>query len=216
MLDKPDEISDARLAKHLVSLFFRDLPEKMSGTYDVPTLTRYLTYARKHCHPKLTDDARGLLIRRYVEMRQQGIRNKTVTATPRQLESLIRLAEALARMRLSDSVEVDDVGEAVRLMTAATLQAATNPETGEIDMDLITTGRSAADRGRIEQMALELTGLLADRRKETFSVGEISSELRERMNMDVPIEDVRSAINQLVMEGTVGESGGGGYRKRRN
>ena len=55
-------------------------------------------------------------------MRQSGIRNKTVTATPRQLESLIRLSESLARMRLSDVVEASDVGEAVRLMTAATLQ----------------------------------------------------------------------------------------------
>lgn len=101
-------------------------------------------------------------------------------------------------------------------MTAATLQAATNPDTGEIDMDLITTGRSAADRGRIEQLALELTGLLADRRRDNFNANEIGQELRERMNMDVSGDDVRSAINQLVLEGTVGETGGGGYRRRRN
>jgi DNA replicative helicase MCM subunit Mcm2 (Cdc46/Mcm family) len=53
-------------------------------------------------------------------------------------------------------------------MTAATLQAATNPETGEIDMDLITTGRSAADRGRIDQITAELKTLLDSRRKDSF------------------------------------------------
>ena len=56
-------------------------------------------------------------------------------------------------MRLAEEVGEDDVAEAVRLMTAATLTAATNPETGEIDMDLITTGRSATDRERIQHIA---------------------------------------------------------------
>ena len=56
-------------------------------------------------------------------------------------------------MRLGEDVTEEDVAEAVRLMTAATLTAATNPETGEIDMDLITTGRSATDRERIEQIS---------------------------------------------------------------
>ena len=58
-----------------------------------------------------------------------------------------------SRMRLGEEVTEDDVAEAVRLMTAATLTAATNPETGEIDMDLITTGRSATDRERVEQIS---------------------------------------------------------------
>ena len=65
---------------------------------------RYVSYARKNCHPRLTAPAKERLIEHYVEMRQLGERNKTITATPRQLESLIRLAEANARMRLSPDV----------------------------------------------------------------------------------------------------------------
>ena len=49
-------------------------------------------------------------------MRNQGIGRNTITATPRQLESMVRLSEALARMRLSPTVERHDVAEAVRLM----------------------------------------------------------------------------------------------------
>ena len=71
---------------------------------------------------------------------------RVITATPRQLESLVRLSEAHARMRLSEWVEPSDVDEAVRLLKAATQTAATDPTTGTIDMDLITTGRSAAAR----------------------------------------------------------------------
>lgn len=75
-----------------------------------------------------------------------------VTATPRQLESCIRLSEAHARMRLSPQVEPLDVAEAVRLTRAATQTAATDPTTGAIDMDMITTGRSAADRNLLQHL----------------------------------------------------------------
>lgn len=153
VLDKADETSDSRLASHLVSLYFKEVSPKMKGQFSVKQLTKYVSYARRKCHPRMTDQAKQRLIEHYVEMRKAGMRNKTITATPRQLESLIRLAEANARMRLAEEVGEDDVAEAVRLMTAATLTAATNPETGEIDMDLITTGRSATDRERIQQIA---------------------------------------------------------------
>ena len=78
----------------------------------------------------------------YVAMRKLGMHGtkKTITATPRQLESLIRLSEAHAKLRLSPTVSADDVKEAIRLVHVATQQAATDPRTGTIDMSLITTG----------------------------------------------------------------------------
>ncbi len=74
-------------------------------------------------------------------MRRMGGVKKVITATPRQLESLIRLSEALARMRLSPVVERYDVKEAIRLMKSAMQQAAWDPRTGQIDMDKILTVR---------------------------------------------------------------------------
>lgn len=71
----------------------------------------------------------------------RGGNSKTITATTRQLESLIRLSQALAKMRLDDYVRVDDVNEAIRLMKIATQAAATDPRTGIIDMDMISTGK---------------------------------------------------------------------------
>ena len=73
-----------------------------------------------------------------------GMSRKIVSATPRQLESLIRLAEAQARMRLSPEVTVGDVGEAVRLMKVAMQQSSIDPRTGQIDMDVIQTGACCA------------------------------------------------------------------------
>ena len=85
-----------------------------------------------------------------------GGRGRAITATPRQLESLIRLSEALARMKFSPLVTRDNVREAVRLMKVATQAAATDPRTGRIDMDMITTGRSTAERELEESLAAGL------------------------------------------------------------
>ncbi len=86
-------------------------------------------------------------------MRQLGMNKKMITATPRQLESLIRLSEAFAKMRLSNQVESDDVDQAVNLIKIAMQQAATDPTTGLIDMGIITTGRSSAVKMRIAKIA---------------------------------------------------------------
>lgn len=109
----------------------------------------YISYARKYCQPKIPDYVVMDLVQEYCNMRNLGNSKKTITATPRQLESMIRLSEALAKMRLSDSVEKEDIQEAVRLIKTAMKQAATDPTTGEVDMDIITTGQSAQSKERV-------------------------------------------------------------------
>lgn len=98
--------------------------------------------------------------RAYMEMRQLGNNKKTITATPRQLESLIRLSEALAKMRLSPVVDCSDVEIAINLMKVAMQQAATDPVTGLIDMDIITTGRTAATKQRVALIAQQVKDLI--------------------------------------------------------
>lgn len=66
--------------------------------------------------------------------------DRRITATTRQLESMIRLAEAHAKMRLSPTVEEGDVLEAVRLIKSAIKAAATDARTGLIDMGLLSEG----------------------------------------------------------------------------
>ena len=78
------------------------------------SLKDYLGYAKRYINPKLSERAGQAFIEEYVEMRKVGSGRGQVSAYPRQLESLIRLAEAHARMRLSDTVTIDDVREARR------------------------------------------------------------------------------------------------------
>ena len=80
-------------------------------------------------------------------------------ATPRQLESLIRISEALARMRLSEEVTKADVEEAVRLWYTAMSGSAASSD-GNIDMDNIFTGATTAARQAQKQLPDELRALL--------------------------------------------------------
>lgn len=63
---------------------------------------------------------------------------------------MIRIAESVARMRLSETVEKRDIDEAVRLIKAAMQQSATDPNTGEIDMDIIATGISTSTTEKVK------------------------------------------------------------------
>lgn len=145
VLDKCTPDADRQLAQHLVSLYQDPkLREKVKAPYDARALTEYISYAKAHINPVISHEAGELLVHGYTGMRQQGMRGgrKVITATTRQLESLIRLSEAHARMRLSATVDAEDVAEAIRLINVATQRAAMDPKTGTINMDLIATGHT--------------------------------------------------------------------------
>ncbi|KAK6588449.1 DNA replication licensing factor MCM4 like AAA+ ATpase [Cryptosporidium xiaoi] len=167
MIDKQNEESDKKLAEHLCSLYTTNkdnLNVKPQDIIDKPTLSRYITFCRKYCNPKLSTEACNRLVQNYISMRRQGSnsgnqRQKTITATPRQLESLIRISEALAKMELSEWVQEAHVDEATRLMMSATYSALIDPTTGLIDMEQLTIGFGGRERllqGRISKLILEI------------------------------------------------------------
>ena len=156
MLDRQNEAQDKKLASHILSMYSKDhhmdIEESSTDLIDRELLSKYISYARTFCKPKLSASTVDELVHAYVDMRRLGTSKNVITATPRQLESMIRLSEALAKMRLSSEVEKKDVEEAVRLIKVATQQAATDPVTGHIDMDLISTGITAGSRNKIGQL----------------------------------------------------------------
>lgn len=106
-----------------------------------------------YCNPKIPDNVVLVLVKEYQKMRSMGNNKKTITATPRQLESLIRISESIAKMRLAENITEGDVQEAVRLIKTAMQQSATDPKTGEIDMDIIATGVSATSTKKIKEIS---------------------------------------------------------------
>ncbi|XP_022143029.1 DNA replication licensing factor MCM5 [Momordica charantia] len=94
-------------------------------------LKRYIQYCRTKCHPRLTESASTMLQNSYVkirqDMRQQANETGEAAAIPitvRQLEAIVRLSEALAKMKLSHVATEENVQEAIRLFTVSTMDAA--------------------------------------------------------------------------------------------
>ncbi|CAL8096807.1 unnamed protein product [Calicophoron daubneyi] len=236
ILDPQDEVYDARLARHLVGLYYRgttlsqvDPSQASSSTTDRTTaqqhglmrpsevlmdvdtepdedegamngnfLKDYITYAKVKYHPKLNDEAGEYLIREYVDMRKLGAGRGQISAYPRQLESLVRLAEAHARLRLSNEVTADDCREARRLQREALKQAAIDPVTGTIDINILTTGVSSSMRKRREEMAAAIWALLEERpRVLTFVYSRVLEELRSRSERMVTRETFEDGLNML-------------------
>jgi DNA replication licensing factor MCM4 len=129
---------------------------------------------------------------------------RTISATPRQLESLIRTSEALAKMRYATVVTRADALEAVRLLKVATQAAATDPRTGRIDMDMINTGRTTVNREMEESLYVGLKELLAERRGKRLAVRDVAKQLQEISNQEtVPHDDVVSALKRLEADGMI-------------
>lgn len=173
-------------------------------------------------HPALTPAAGQSLSNAYVNMRKIGddIRtsDRRITATTRQLESMIRLSEAHARMRLSTEVTAGDVEEAVRLIRSAIKQSATDQRTGLIDMGLLTEGTSASERRQRDALKrgilsvvddLSATGGGAARWADAYRV------ITEQSSVNVEGGEFADAVRALESEGVLSAYGDGPRRSIR-
>lgn len=114
MLDPQNDVYDSKLANHMVSLYYKTPEEDEDEQINRSIVRDYVVFAKEHVHPVLNEESQQRLIQAYVDMRRVGSGRGQITAYPRQLESLIRLSEAHAKIRLSPVVELSDVEEAWR------------------------------------------------------------------------------------------------------
>jgi len=113
---------------------------------DPALLRKYIAYAKRTCFPILSDGAKDALIGYYLKLRNLASGNKPVPVTARQLEALVRLAEASARMRLSSTIDTSDTDRVLRIVDACLRQVAYDAESGSFDIDKLVTGVPKAQR----------------------------------------------------------------------
>ncbi|XP_075216079.1 disc proliferation abnormal [Lycorma delicatula] len=204
ILDPQSEQYDRRLARHLVSLYYKTRSAEDDELMDMSLLRDYIAYAKEHVHPKLTDVASEMLVNTYVAMRKMGSGRGQISAYPRQLESLIRLSEAHAKMRLCDKVEKQDVEEAWRLHREALKQSATDPLSGKIDVGILTTGLSTAARKRRQELTQSIKKLFTTKEKGTsLNYQKVLSEIRESSQLMVTREMFEDSLKELQDEGII-------------
>uniref|UniRef100_K3WX91 DNA replication licensing factor MCM6 n=1 Tax=Globisporangium ultimum (strain ATCC 200006 / CBS 805.95 / DAOM BR144) TaxID=431595 RepID=K3WX91_GLOUD len=124
ILDDCDEIIDMKIAEHIVNIHMPSelqAPLNSTGAYSEEDLKRYIKFART-LNPVITPESKRMMVACYRSLRENdvvsnGQTNIAYRITVRQLESMIRLSEALARLDLSEVVLVSHVQEAYRLLS---------------------------------------------------------------------------------------------------
>uniref|UniRef100_A0A674F367 DNA replication licensing factor MCM4 n=1 Tax=Salmo trutta TaxID=8032 RepID=A0A674F367_SALTR len=201
MLDPQDEAYDRRLAHHLVALYYQSEEQIEEEFLDMAVLKDYIAYARTYINPRLNEEASQALIEAYVDMRKIGSGRGMVSAYPRQLESLIRLAEAHAKVRFSDKVETIDVEEAKRLHREALKQSATDPRTGFVDISILTTGMSATARKRKEEVTQALKKMIQSKGKTpAMKYQQLFDDLRGQSEAAITKDMFEEALRALADE----------------
>ena len=154
ILDECNESVDRHLAQHIVNIHrLRD--DAVTPEFTTEQLQRYIRFARTF-KPEFTPEARALLVEKYKELRaedaQGGIGRNSYRITVRQLESMIRLSEAIAKANCVDDVTPNFVREAFSLLRQSIISV--EKDDVEIDEeDEVLPGNGAnngrsADRGR--------------------------------------------------------------------
>ncbi len=201
--DFPDETRDRGLVEHVLMSHKlaseNKAPDKgspINPEIDAELLQKYIAYARQNVFPILTDAAIKKIEEYYIQLRKLGEKQGNVPVTPRQLEGLVRLSEASAKIRLSDKVEASDAERAVNIVNFVLEEIFVDKETGRIDSDVINIGQS---KSRIDKMR-SLLGIISELEKKTDLVA-IEDVFRDAAQYGMDEVYVRQLIETLERQG---------------
>ena len=213
MIDRPQADRDRELAEHVLKGHrvgeiarrreagsateeTQELEAPYTPHFGPDFLRKYVAYA-KRIYPVMTDEAMGIIERKYLEIRKTGeAAGSSVPITPRQLEAIIRLSEAGARLRLSEAVTADDAERAVRIVEYWMGKVA--GEEGRFDIDIIQTGISQSQREQIisiRDIISELAG--------PEGVADYEDIVRIAQERGIPPAKVDSWLKRWAQEGEI-------------
>ncbi|MBM3894833.1 MAG: minichromosome maintenance protein MCM [Thaumarchaeota archaeon] len=204
--DIPSKERDTKIAKHIINLHSPSGIETRS-LIDVDILTKYLAYA-KRIEPVLTKDAEEKILEYYMKMRNVES-EEMITVTPRQLEGLIRLATARARLLMKDQVEAEDAERAIFLIESMLRDAGVDVNTGKVDLGVLQ-GRP---RSEVSKMQLFMDVLKSLEGENKMAVEE-KLFIKELVKSGKFTEDeARSYLKRMLREASIYESKPGHYNR---
>ncbi len=197
--DIPDRQKDERIADHVLH---EHRKEGESMLIPRELFRKYVAYAKQKVRPELSDEAVEEIKKFYIELRnrpvaiESGLRPIPISA--RQLQALIRMSEASAKMRLSKKVTRDDAKRAIDIMKYYLMQVGYDYESKTFDIDRISGKFSSSQRGKI----LSVRDIIIDleqRIGKMIPMEEIEKELEGKMNK----EDIEEAMSKLSSSGDI-------------
>ena len=207
--DQPDEDHDTKLAEHIIKTNYAGelntqrsrlatseftqsqvdaVTDQVAPEIDADLLRKYIAHSKRSCFPTLTEGAKTAIRDFYVDLRSKGADDDApVPVTARKLEALVRLSEASARVRLSDTVEQEDAERVIGIVRSCLQDIGVDPETGQFDADVVETGTSKTQRDRIK------------------NIKQLISEIEDEFEEGAPIEEVLDRADEIGMDASKAE-----------
>ncbi|HUI00197.1 MAG TPA: minichromosome maintenance protein MCM [Nitrososphaerales archaeon] len=206
--DTPVPAQDEKLATHILDV------HRKRGYVDSPPiqfelLKKYLAHAKGY-NPALTMEAQNRIKEYYLQLRRNASEGQ-IGATPRTLESLVRLASAKARLMLREQVTEEDALTAVLLMSKMVEDVLTDTETKTKGDFGILLGQPAGERGKLATVMDTLRALEGTDRK-PIEAKVFRAELM-KTNKFANEDEVDNIIRKITKEGIIFESKPGFYRR---
>ena len=209
--DRPNKEEDRKLAEYVLDFHRNRFPEVMDNIIPPDLLKKYIAYARKYIRPRLSEEAKKRLVDFYVSMRERSeTPDSPVAITPRQLEALVRLAEAHAKMALREIVTEEDAIAAIELMNYFLRSVGVDVETQRIDIDIVMTGQSKSQREKVIIILDLIKTMVEEQGGEAVKKSDVIQAAAER---GIEEEFTRRVIERLLDNGELMEPKPG-YIKR--
>ena len=197
--DLPNRDQDEAIASHVLE---EHKQKVVRDVIDPQLLRKYVSYAKNKTPPKLSEEAADEIKSFYINLRNQSTKStdgvRPIPITARQLEAIIRLSEACAKIRLSEKVERQDAQRAIALLKHSLKQVGYDEETKTFDIDRVTTGMPSSKRGKIISLK-ETLSQLESKLGKLIPYEEIENALEDKMTK----EELEEAINQLSKAGDI-------------
>ena len=211
MKDTPDTEQDKLIARHIMAQH-EAAGDQVSGVTDfdklqqpplsADILRKYIAYAKRHITPRLTPDASKRIEDYYIGLRQQGMKQGATAITPRQIEALVRMAEASTKSRLTEKIEIKDAELAISLFDYMSDMLGVD-SSGRRDLDRIMTGFPREKVGKINSIIAIIKKL------DEGSGAQLIRVLDDAEAQGIKREDTTKYINELERSGDIYSPKGG-------
>jgi len=199
--DIPDKEKDRQIATHVLQEHTREGKEMI-----IPRdlFRKYVAYAKQKVKPVITREAAEEIERFYVDLRNRPVSSETalrpIPISARQLQALIRMAEASAKLRLSEEVSTEDAKRAIELMKYYLMQVGYDYESNTFDIDKIYTGMTTSKRSKV-LVVRETINQLKEKLGDLIPLEEIEKELENELTKD----ELEDALNELIKNSVIYE-----------
>ncbi len=213
VVDKPNPADDAQMAEFILKNSMLDPEDKLeeNDTSIAPIsrdlLKKYIKHARRTCNPVLSDEAKERIKEFYLELRgQYDSEDAIISILARNLDALVRLSEAYAKMALRNKVLKEDVEEIIKLFKRYLKDTGYDENTGKIDMDRIFVGQSRSNLNKLETLMNRLKEIFEENNWKALEKSNVIQILELEEILDKKF--IENALEELLKEGTLYEPKG--------